>query len=127
MSSFRNLRVKVVAKRNLQMSDGKLAAQSVHAVLELAALYAPLTKEELHEMANLTCVVLQASNQKFEAEKKRLGPFCVVFKDAGFTEVEPETETCLVYLEKDPKAEERDPTFVAPPYDGHDFSKSVKR
>lgn len=102
-------RIKILARRNLKMSAGKLAAQSVHAALGLAALMAA-TPEDLVVMANLTCVVLEASDQKFNQEgDKQIADNnrVYIFYDAGYTEVEPNTVTCMAFLEDDPKEVER--------------------
>jgi peptidyl-tRNA hydrolase, PTH2 family len=92
-------RIKILARKNLRMSDGKLAAQCVHAALGLYKL-AP----ERHH----SCIVLQVSDKKFEeaivALSQRLpdlsAPFYVV-TDAGYTEVESGTQTSLALYEED--------------------------
>jgi peptidyl-tRNA hydrolase len=102
-------RIKILVRRNLKMSPGKVAAQSVHGVLGLASVL-EASSAELLMMANLTTVTLDASNQKFWQTKKELdesGTPLYLFEDAGYTEVEKNTATVLVFLEPDPKAEER--------------------
>ncbi len=79
------------------MSEGKLAAQSVHAALALA------TQQDLHPM--MSVVVLLVNNAPFEAAKLAHNPVAVIH-DAGYTEVAPGTETCLAFLEDDPRSEE---------------------
>lgn len=104
-----NKRVKILARRNLKMSGGKLAAQSVHAVLGLAALM-EASPSEVATMGNMTCVVLDASDQKFRQAQEALeeaGEPFYVFADAGYTEVEKNTVTCLAFLETDPREVER--------------------
>lgn len=91
------------------MSPGKIAAQSVHATLALAAVM-EASPAELLMMANLTTITLDASNQKFWRMKKELEddgiPF-YAFEDAGYTEVEKNTTTVMAFLEPDPKEAER--------------------
>jgi peptidyl-tRNA hydrolase len=102
-------RIKILVRRNLKMSPGKIAAQSVHATLALASIM-EATPAELLMMANLTTVTLDASNQKFWNTKKELeekGIPCYAFEDAGYAEVEKNTTTCMAFLEPDPKEGER--------------------
>lgn len=91
-------RIKILARKNLKMSSGKLAAQSVHAALALACL------EQLDPM--MSVVVLEVNGKPFdEAKATRQGRQSVaVVRDAGFTEVAPGTETCIAFLEPDPRA-----------------------
>ena len=103
-------RIKVLVRRNLKMSPGKVAAQSVHAVLALASVM-QASSAELMTMANTTTVTLDASDQKFWRAKKELdeaGIPCYAFEDAGYTEVEKNTVTVLAFLEDDPKGTERE-------------------
>jgi len=98
-------RIKVLVRRNLELSPGKRAAQSVHAVLGLAGLLSA-SPRELGMLANTTCVVLDASDRKFDRELEKqvdAGNTVHVFLDAGFTEVEKDTVTCMAFLELDPK------------------------
>lgn len=100
-------RIKLLFRKNLKMTPGKLAAQSVHAALGLARL----TFTAADPM--LSVVVLGASDNKFEEKKAELSqplgpqfdltaPFYVV-KDAGYTEVPPGTETVMAFLETEPE------------------------
>lgn len=66
---FAGKRIKVLVRRNLKMSGGKIAAQGIHAALALASVIGA-TPEELMEMAYLTTVTLDASDQKFWRAKK---------------------------------------------------------
>jgi len=57
-------------------------------------------------MANLTCVVLNASDKEFNETQAALLATNVpvyIFTDAGYTEVEKNTITCMAFLEPDPK------------------------
>jgi len=56
---------------------------------------------------HFSCVVLDASDKKFE-EAKEAHPDCYVVTDAGFTEVAPGTETCLAFYEEDPRSNDED-------------------
>lgn len=85
-------RIKILARKKLNMSPGKLAAQSVHAALALA------TQVELHPM--MSVVVLSVNETPFNEAKEKNNPVAVV-RDAGYTEVAPGTETCLAFLEND--------------------------
>lgn len=105
---FPGQRIKILVRRNLKMSGGKIAAQSVHATLALASLLAA-SPDDLMEMAYLTTVTLDASDQKFRLAKEKLdadGVTCYAFEDSGYTEVEPKTVTVLAFLEPDPKVED---------------------
>lgn len=86
-------RIKILARKKLNMSPGKLAAQSVHAALALAAI------EQLHSM--MSVVVLMVNETPFNEAKDQ--PKVAVIADAGYTEVDPGTETVLAYLEDDPR------------------------
>ncbi len=98
-------RIKILFRKNLKMSEGKIAAQSVHAALGLAHL----TPKAANPMTSV--VVLGVSDSKFEEKKTKMNqplgkefdltqPYYLV-SDAGFTEVPPGTETCLAFLEDD--------------------------
>lgn len=84
------MRIKVFYRKNLKMSSGKLAAQTGHAVLGLQ----PIKHESI--------VVLEASDKKFFELVKELQTKGIrhhVVTDAGYTEVEPGTNTCVAYVE----------------------------
>jgi len=80
--------LKVLYRKNLKMSPGKIAAQSVHAALGLMKTD-PVTYSG--------CIVLEVTDKQFEAHK--FGAYVVT--DAGKTEVEPGTETALAFWEGD--------------------------
>lgn len=87
-------RIKILARKNLKMSPGKLAAQSVHAALALTCLV-PLDPV-------MSVVVLEVNGAPFDAAKAANEPVAVI-RDAGYTEVAPGTETCIAFLEDDPR------------------------
>ncbi len=87
-------RIKILARKNLKMSSGKLAAQAVHAALALTSL------EKLDPLQSV--VVLEVSDRKFNEKINGEGKMAVV-RDAGYTEVAPGTITCLAFLEDDPR------------------------
>lgn len=87
-------RIKILARKNLNMSPGKLAAQSVHAALALAM------QEDIDPM--MSVVVLLVNTTPFDKAKTEHSVVAVV-RDAGFTEVAPGTETCIAFLEDDPR------------------------
>jgi peptidyl-tRNA hydrolase len=78
------MRLKIVFRKNLKMTPGKIAAQSVHAATGIS-----------HTDYMMSVVVLGVSDKKFNeiiATEK-----CFVVNDAGYTEVEPGTATCAAY------------------------------
>jgi peptidyl-tRNA hydrolase len=90
------MRIKVLGRKNLKMTSGKLAAQSVHAALNLY-------KKDPQD--HWSCVVLEVSDKKFE-EAKEAHPGAYVVHDAGYTEVQAGTQTCLAFYEEDPREQE---------------------
>lgn len=87
-------RLKILVRKNLKMSPGKVAAQCVHAALGLDKFHGI----SLHP--HMSVVVLHVSDKKFEEAKAAHDGFSI--KDAGFTEVAPGTETVFAYIEPDP-------------------------
>ena len=81
--------IKILYRKHLDMSSGKLAAQSVHAALGLMKM------EPRDSYAK--CVVLGAGTKAFEEAKLHNSVYVVT--DSGKTEVKPGTETCLAYWE----------------------------
>lgn len=88
--------IKIIYRRNLKMSPGKLAAQCVHAAIGLKEVLTTLLTAET------SVVVLEASDKKFDEIFQGLEyknkAVCKV-KDAGYTELKPGTETCFAYME----------------------------
>lgn len=94
------LRMKIVARKNLKMSEGKLAAQCVHAALGLRTnVWSPCPEDP-----NMSVVVLLVSDAKFEEAKQSRRTTGYLVRDAGYTEVAPGTETCFAFYELDPRA-----------------------
>jgi peptidyl-tRNA hydrolase len=80
------MRVKVLYRKNLKMSPGKLAAQVAHAVIGLGVT---------DTMA--TIVVLESSDSNFIRHSSGVGVY--VHKDLGFTEVNAGEPTCLAFYD----------------------------
>lgn len=84
-------RLKILYRKNLKMTPGKIAAQCVHAAIGLGA-----------NDPMMSVIVLGVSNRVFENHKGLAAvnnwPSYIV-KDLGYTEVEPGTETCVAFYE----------------------------
>lgn len=87
------MRIKTLIRRNLKMSDLKTAAQCQHAAL---GLY------KKNPQDHFACVVLEASDKKFD-EAKVAHPEAYVVTDAGLTEVPAGSETAIAWYEEDPR------------------------
>jgi peptidyl-tRNA hydrolase len=85
--------MKTLVRRNLKMTDKKMSAQCQHAALGL--------RDKFPHIRHWACVVLDASDAKFE-EAKIAHPEAYVVRDAGLTEVEPGSETAIAWYEEDP-------------------------
>lgn len=83
------MNIKIYYRRNLKMSEGKLAAQVAHCVanITLQALEAP------HKI-----IVLKASDKKY-GEIKNTEKVAYSQVDLGYTELEPHMETCCGIIE----------------------------
>lgn len=77
--------VKVIYRKNLKMSEGKLASQVAHAVIGLGV------KEE--------CIirVLKVSDKKFDELTNQ--EQCYIQRDWGLTEIDKDTPTCAAWYE----------------------------
>ena len=86
------MKIKILYRKNLKMSPGKLSAQTGHAVLGL------------QPVDNYTAIiVLEASDKKFFEKIEELKQNKIrhhVVTDAGLTEVESGTNTCLAFIEE---------------------------
>lgn len=103
-------RIKLLVRKNLKMSSGKIAAQCVHAALGLNEEAAKEYPYELYCLSPmLSVIVLQVSDAKFKEAKQAMvqtqTPFYVV-ADAGFTEIAAGTETVIAFMEEDPRGKE---------------------
>ncbi len=81
----------MMVRRNLKMSQNKTGAQCAHAAI---GLY----KKDQQE--HWKCIVLEASDKKFDENKVR-HPEAYVVHDAGFTEVPAGSETVMAWWEED--------------------------
>jgi peptidyl-tRNA hydrolase len=80
------MKLKIIYRKNLKMSPGKIAAQAVHAATGIK-----------HTDDLMSVVVIGVSDKKFN-ELLPTGERFIV-QDAGYTEVNPGTVTCAAYYE----------------------------
>lgn len=78
------MKLKIIYRKNLKMSPGKLAAQAVHAATLIG-----------HIDYQMNVVVLAVSDKKFKEIVEQEKAFVV--RDAGHTELTPGTETCASF------------------------------
>lgn len=79
------MRIKVIYRKNLKMSEGKVAAQVAHAVKNLGPT--PI---------DCDIVVLKVSDKKFN--EMIVEQECYVQTDKGLTEVESGTQTAAAWI-----------------------------
>jgi peptidyl-tRNA hydrolase len=84
-------KLKMLVRKNLKMSPNKTGAQCAHAAI---GLYRK-DPQEHH-----ACIVLEASDAKFE-EAKRDHPKSYIVTDAGHTEVPAGSQTVIAWWEED--------------------------
>lgn len=77
--------LKIIYRKNLKMSPGKIAAQAVHAAIGLGVV-----------SYSTRVVVLAVSDKKFDEITSMEN--CFIVHDAGHTEVAPGTATCAAYF-----------------------------
>jgi peptidyl-tRNA hydrolase len=82
------MRIKAIYRKNLKMSDGKIAAQVAHAVIGLG-----ITDPRC------TIVVLKVSDAKFQELTNAKN--CYIHRDLGFTEVEADEATAAAWVEEE--------------------------
>lgn len=90
------MRIKVLFRKNLKMSEGKLAAQVAHAVGRLLVHGKAGTYIDPDDW-NLSIVVLEASDKKFDEISAEKDGYTQV--DNGITEVERGTKTAFAYID----------------------------
>lgn len=80
------MKIKAIYRKNLKMSEGKVASQIAHAVKNLGVT-----------PVDINIVVLKVSDKKFDeyiAEKD-----CYIQSDKGLTEVNKGTQTAAAWIE----------------------------
>lgn len=85
------MRIKAIYRKNLKMSEGKMAAQIAHAVKNLGLT--PI---------DCSIVVLGVSDKKFielRVEATLAGKHIYIQTDNGITEVDPGTTTAAAWIE----------------------------
>jgi peptidyl-tRNA hydrolase len=101
-------RLKFLVRKNLKMSANKIGGQCGHAAI---GLYKK-DPQEHHK-----CIVLDASDKKFEEAKAACKPseyYIVV--DAGYTEVPAGSETVMAWWEEDVPFEPEQPNLGHPDF-----------
>lgn len=83
-----NMKVKVIYRKNLKMSEGKVAAQVAHAVKNLG-----------YTSPDCDIVVLKVSDKKFNELTGQFKDICYIHYDKGLTEVKEGTATAAAWIE----------------------------
>lgn len=88
----------ILARKDLSLSKGKLAAQVAHASVEAVLKSDKKLVEKWHN-EGMKKVVLKVENEKelikYQKEAKAQGLTIGLITDAGLTEIPPGTKTCL--------------------------------
>ena len=80
------MRIKAIYRKNLKMTEGKIAAQVAHAVKNLGKT--PVDSD---------IIVLRVSDKKFQELTEQHN--CYIQRDKGLTEVETGTATAAAWIE----------------------------
>lgn len=90
------LKQAIIVRKDLKLSKGKLAVQVAHASLLAAdkSTFKEEWKKEGQKKIVLWCENLDELFSLYESARKFNLP-CAIVSDAGLTEVEPGTKTCL--------------------------------
>lgn len=95
----------IVAKKHIKMSPGKLAAQAGHGVGSVCEfIYESSSKEDKENFqkwktdARTKITLAVNSDEEFEEVKRIMTHKKFIIADAGFTELEPGTETVISFL-----------------------------
>ena len=83
------MRIKAIYRKNLKMSEGKVAAQIAHAVKNL-----PIVTPK-----DCDIIVLRVSDKKFDELINGNYKYFYLQCDKGLTEVEPNTPTAFAWIE----------------------------
>ena len=96
----------ILVRKDLKLSKGKLAAQCSHASVEVV-LNSDKTKVDSWRKQGMKKVILEVESEKelfiFKESAKKMKLKCALITDAGKTEVEPGTITCLAIGPDDEK------------------------
>lgn len=85
VNSLKNMKIKVIYRKNLKMSEGKVAAQVAHAVKNLGKT-----------PKDCDIIVLKVSDKKFNELVSEND--CYIQIDKGLTEVEKDTKTAAAWI-----------------------------
>ena len=96
----------ILVRKDLKLSKGKLAAQCSHASVE-AVLNSEKSKVDSWRTQGMKKVILEVATEKdlftFKENAKKMKLKCALITDAGKTEIEPGTITCLAIGPDDEK------------------------
>lgn len=111
MMDLSKKRIKITERRNLNLIEGQLVAQGVHAAFGLAGLHSigsELCAHDLFRWAHTTTVVFKVSDKKYEDAKAAQvaagNPVYIFFEDE-YTNDGSRLETAMAWLEDNPKEE----------------------
>jgi PTH2 family peptidyl-tRNA hydrolase len=101
MKKVFNYKLVVVVRQDLKLSKGKLAAQVAHAAVACALKAKkehPIIFSKWWEEGQKKAILkvkTQSELEELEEKAKKAGSVTALIKDAGLTEVPPNTLTCL--------------------------------